>query len=73
MNVFDDILRNIELQPVMLRRAAVKADPRRFTGDPVTAFGDIGTVGSERYREVWEEENSDFLREEREQRIARGD
>ena len=38
MNIFDDILRNIERQPLILHRAAVKADARRFSGEAVTAF-----------------------------------
>ena len=37
--LFQEILRNIEAQPAMLHRAAVKASARRFDSDaPVSAF-----------------------------------
>lgn len=39
--IFDDLLRSIQLQPVVLHRAQVKAAPRRFSGEPMTGFGDL--------------------------------
>lgn len=39
--VFQRILASIEAQPAMLVRAANKAAPRRFSGEPPTAFGDL--------------------------------
>jgi hypothetical protein len=57
--LFADILRGIEQQPLMLHRAAVKAEVRRFTGEPPSAFADLGGIGvrgSDRWLEVMEEE-----------------
>lgn len=39
--VFAGILQAIEAQPAMLERAAAKADGRRFTGEPLTGFGEL--------------------------------
>lgn len=71
--IFADILRGIELQPAMLKRAADKAEPRRFSAEPITAMGDlgIGVRGSDRWAEVRAEEFADQRREERAERQER--
>lgn len=67
--VFADILRGIEQQPLVLHRAATKASPRRFSADPLTGFGDdISTIGSDRWREVRDQEHADHLADERRER-----
>lgn len=76
--LFADLLRAIEMQPTMLHRAAVKAEPRRFSAEPVepSAFAGldgIGQVGSERWNDVRDQEQADQLRDEREDRIQRGE
>jgi len=51
-----------------------KAAPRRFTGEPMTGFGDdIGTVGSDRWLDVRDQEGADHDREDRKAAIARGE
>jgi hypothetical protein len=50
-----------------------KAAPRRFTGEPMTGFGGIDEVGSDRWREVRDDERADHQRDERRERIARGE
>ncbi len=39
--VFAEILNGIAQQPAQLVRAAAKASPRRFTGEPITDHGDL--------------------------------
>ena len=50
-----------------------KAAPRRFTGEPMTGFGGIDEIGSDRYLEVRDQEGADHDREEQRSRIARGE
>lgn len=38
-----------------------KAAPRRFTGEPLTGFGGIDEVGSDRWREVRDQEHADHV------------
>lgn len=84
MNLLDAILQDPSLDP-SFRRVFVaepkkdyreiafdKASPRRFTGEAQTGFGDIGTVGSERYLEVRDGEHADQLIEERRERDEAG-
>lgn len=73
--IFQDILHGIEQQSTMLHRAAVKAEPRRFSAEPVepSAFAGldgIGQVGSDRWLSVRDDEEAcqraDARRDERE-------
>jgi hypothetical protein len=50
-----------------------KAAPRRFTGEPLTGFGGIDEIGSDRYLEVRDQEGADHDREEQRSRVARGE
>ena len=59
--LFAAILHDIEQQPLILHRAALKADARRFTGDPVTGHG---IFSEERMREIGDEERTDHLRDD---------
>lgn len=58
-----------------LEVAHAKANARRFAADPValTGFGSIGEIGSERWREVRDQEGADHDREEHRAAIARGE
>lgn len=67
--VFAAILRGIEQQPLVLHRAATKASPRRFSAEPMTGFGGIDELGSDRWREVRDQEHADDLADTR----ARGE
>ena len=60
--LFESILSGIKQQPLILHRAAVKAAPRRFSGDPVTGFG---CLSDERRAEIMAEEWADQLIDER--------
>ncbi len=39
--LFRDILNGIAMQPAQLVRAAKKAEPRRFTGEGPSGYGDL--------------------------------
>lgn len=76
--IFQDIIRAIEMQPTMLHRAAVKAEPRRFSAEPVepSAFAGldgIGQVGSERHAEVMAEELACQRADARRDEMGEGD
>lgn len=45
-----------------------KASPRRFTGEPLTGFGGIAEVGSDRWHEVRDDEHADHLADEHHER-----
>lgn len=75
-SIFAGILANIERQPLTLHRAAVKAAPRRFTGDAPSAFGDLAQIaqrGFDRFREVMDDELADQRADERRERDERGE
>jgi hypothetical protein len=76
--IFQEILRSFELQPTMLHRAAVKAEPRRFSAEPVepSAFAGldgIGQVGSERWLSVRDEEQACQRADARRDEMGEGD
>lgn len=58
-----------------LEVAHAKADVRRFAAEPValTGFGGIDEIGSERWRDVRDQEQADQRADERRERIARGE
>lgn len=56
----------------VLDDAEERGDVRKFTGDTLTGFGDIGDRGSDRWREVMDEERAYQLREERAARDEAG-
>jgi len=67
--LFRSILAGIELQPVVLHRAAVKAEQRRFTGEPVTAFA---ALSLERQTEIRADELADQRADQHRERLEQG-
>lgn len=68
MNILAALARDPNIDPALRRvldTAHDKAAPRRFNDEPMSGFGDIGDVGSERWREVRDQEHADQLRDER--------
>lgn len=67
MDIFAAILSDPNVDPAfknVLTRSHHR--PRRFTGEPIiTGFGSISDVGSDRYREVRDDEQADHRADER--------
>ncbi len=61
-----------EQHNLLIRRAAV-ARERRFSDDSITGFGSINEIGSQRWRDVRDEEYALQLREQDIERDERGD
>jgi hypothetical protein len=86
-NIFDLLAQDKSVAPAFRRIFATpkqdyltvaheKAAPRRFTDDQPSAFGaldGIGMVGSLRWQEVRDDEGADQQRDERAERIGRGE
>lgn len=49
--IFREILTSIQAMPATLQRAAAKAAPRRFTGEPQTGFGDLSETAQQQREE----------------------
>lgn len=60
-------------QANLLIRREHTARGRRFDGMPITGFGDISTVGSDRWREVRDEEEACDREDQRRERLERGE
>lgn len=84
MDIFDAIARDANVSPAFrrvvanpkkdyLETAADKAAKRRFTAEPLTGFGGIDEIGSDRCLEVRDEERADDLADERRAAMARGE
>lgn len=56
-----------------LNRSAAKAASRRFDGAPITGFGGIGVVGSDRWLDVRDEEEACDREDQRREALGLGD
>lgn len=72
MNIFRKLANDPNVDPALrglLGARLDKASPRRFTAEPITGFGSISDRGSERSREVRDEELAAQRDDERFERI----
>ncbi len=87
MNLFDAIIndpniaaeyrrqfdRIVHPQSNLLVRRAHTQSERRFTDEPMTGFGGIDEIGSDRWNEVRDQEGADHDREDHRAAVERGE
>lgn len=61
--IFAPILDAIEQQPLILKRAAEKASPRRFSNEPITGFGALDDEPDLRTHAQRSADYAEYLRE----------